>query len=206
MLARGAKAEEMRKMHITMDEKDWQIKLLKEMIRGVKGELKVRDVDIKRLKNKSGLTDTYRNNWINAITDGSASESPTKWNRSLNQFNSHHEALHRSWINDSRSIDQPSNTTFDSTKPQLELPPIQYKEKPKYTKTPNLYRIKRKKHDLTSWDSLERNRMSPETDYPNYNTQGKSSKLRHRDSVQPPSSRNGSPTFKTQLAEDSIQN
>ena len=48
-LVSGQKVEEMKKLQTSNDEKDRQIKLLKEMIRGVKGELKVRDVDIDRL-------------------------------------------------------------------------------------------------------------------------------------------------------------
>ena len=52
-MARGAKADEFRKMQTTVDEKDWQIWLLKEMIRGVKGELKVWDVDMSRLKDRN---------------------------------------------------------------------------------------------------------------------------------------------------------
>lgn len=52
LLARGAKADEFKKMQVTVDEKDRQIRLLKEMIRGVKGELKVRDVDLSRLKGR----------------------------------------------------------------------------------------------------------------------------------------------------------
>ena len=51
----GTKVENMKKMQLTVDEKDRQIQLLKEMVHGVKGEVKVREVDIKKLKTRAGI-------------------------------------------------------------------------------------------------------------------------------------------------------
>ena len=42
-----------------MDEKERQIRILKEMVRGVKGEVKVRNVDISRLKHRNTRLETF---------------------------------------------------------------------------------------------------------------------------------------------------
>ena len=109
----------------------------------MKDELKVKDVDISRLKNKTyrlekNPTKVHR---FKSIADGrSDAETPHRRGKSLNKVASRNLAS----IRRNQSIEPPNNKTFDSSNPQgsaggvLELPPI------KDSKTPNLYKIKKR--------------------------------------------------------------
>jgi len=76
----------------------------------------------------------------------------------------------------------------------MELPPI---SKDNLTKTPDIYSIRRKAHDLTSRDSIS-NKGSIES--PDFNS--KLNKLRIRKGNMSVEKRTVSPTFKTQLEDD----
>jgi len=147
------------------------------MIRGVKGELKVRAVDISKLKN--------RNQWLefndSIMTDKwgsypSIEETPNM--RTAKSQTKKPARLYDVGL---------ENSTFDSSwNGQLELPPIAKD----LTKTPDIYSIRWKKNDLTSRDSASKG----SNESPDFRQ--KLNKIRNRagNSID---KRTVSPTFKT---------
>ena len=113
------------------------------MIRGVKGELKVRDVDLKKLanwNNRLELNDSIMTD--KRISYASIDDTPHRI-KSKTPGKYHDNSLENPNIN------------YESERAQLELPPIAQKD---LTKTPEVYSIWRKGVDLTSRESKPTNK------------------------------------------------
>ena len=119
------------------------------MIRGVKGELKVRDVDLKKLANRNNrleLNDSIMTD--KRISYASIDDTPHRIKSKTP--GKYHDI----------SLENPNISNYESERAQLELPPIAQKD---LTKTPDVYSIRRKGVDLTSRESKPKKSIGNES-------------------------------------------
>lgn len=158
------------------------------MIRGVKGELKVRDIDITKLKGRAIRDSSIEARpKIKAIEAGSFTPQ-TRRGKSIGSYKP--DMSRRSRLGNEQSVENPSQSTIENS----ELPPISDTKR-----SPNLYQLRRKKKSLHSRNLVGGRVTSPESnsgDFSQYRSE-------HNSHLSATIKRTGrqrkvSPTFKTQ--------